>query len=359
VRWILDQVHGAREAAESGELAFGTVDSWLVWKLSGGERHVTDASNASRSLMFNIHAGVWDDKLLGILGVPRSMLPEVVASSGEVVLTDPDLYPARIPIAGIAGDQQAALFGQCCHVSGMAKNTYGTGCFLLMHTGEVPSHSKSRLLATVAWKIGERTEFADEGSIFIGGAVVQWLRDGLGLIRSAGEVERLAASVPDSGGVHLVPAFTGLGAPYWDPNARGVICGLTRGSSGGHLARAALESMAFQTADVLRAMQADAGIAVPELRVDGGAARNNLLMQFQADVLGVPVVRPHNTETTALGAAFLAGLAVGYWNDRDQLASLWTEERLFEPRMSRDKAGERYAGWRDAVARARSQVRAP
>jgi glycerol kinase len=359
VRWILDQVPGAREAAESGELAFGTVDSWLVWKLSGGKRHITDASNASRTLMFNIHAGVWDDKLLGILGVPRAILPEVVPSSGEVVLTDPDLYPARIPIAGIAGDQQAALFGQCCHVPGMAKNTYGTGCFLLMHTGHVPSHSKSRLLATVAWKIGDRTEFADEGSIFIGGAVVQWLRDGLGLIRSPEEVERLAASVPDSAGVHFVPAFTGLGAPYWDPNARGLICGLTRGSTAGHLARAALESMAFQTTDVLRAMQADAGIAVAELRVDGGAARNNLLMQFQADMLGVPVVRPHNTETTALGAAFLAGLAVGYWSDRDQLASLWAEERRFEPRMSRDRAGERYAGWRDAVARARSQVRAP
>jgi glycerol kinase len=359
VRWILDQVPGAREAAESGELAFGTVDSWLVWKLSGGTRHVTDASNASRTLMFNIHSGVWDDKLLGILGVPRSVLPEVVPSSGEVVLTDPDLFSSRVPIAGIAGDQQAALFGQCCHRPGMAKNTYGTGCFLLMHTGGAPSHSKSRLLATVAWKIDDHTEFADEGSIFIGGAVVQWLRDGLGLIRSADEVERLAASVPDSGGVHFVPAFTGLGAPYWDPNARGVICGLTRGSTSGQIARAALESMAFQTADVLRAMQADAGIAVAELRVDGGAARNNLLMQFQADLLGVPVVRPRNTETTALGAAFLAGLAVGYWSDRDQLASLWAEERLFEPRMSRDKAGERYAGWRDAVARARSQVRAP
>jgi glycerol kinase len=359
VRWILDQVPGARDAAESGELAFGTVDSWLIWKLSGGTCHVTDASNASRTLMFNIHAGVWDDKLLGILGVPRSMLPEVVPSSGEVARTDPELYPARIPIAGIVGDQQAALFGQCCHVPGMAKNTYGTGCFLLMHTGDAPSHSKSHLLATVAWKIGDRTEFADEGSIFIGGAVVQWLRDGLGLIRSAEEVEGLAASVPDSGGVHFVPAFTGLGAPHWDPNARGVICGLTRGSAGGHLARAALESMAFQTADVLRTMQADAGISVAELRVDGGAARNNLLMQFQADVLGVPVVRPHNTETTALGAAFLAGLAVGAWSNRDQLASLWAQERLFEPRMSRDKADERYAGWRDAVARARSQVRAP
>ncbi len=359
VRWILDQVPGAREGAESGELAFGTVDSWLVWKLSGGKRHVTDASNASRTLMFNIHAGVWDDKLLGILGVPRVMLPEVVPSSGEIVLSDPDLYAARIPIAGIVGDQQAALFGQCCHHPGMVKNTYGTGCFLLMHTGDVPTHSKSRLLATVAWKIGDHTEFANEGSIFIGGAVVQWLRDGLGLIRSAAEVERLAASVPDSGGVYFVPAFTGLGAPYWDPNARGVICGLTRGTAGGHLARAALESMAFQTTDVLRAMQADAGIAVGELRVDGGASGNDLLMQFQADMLGVPVVRPHNTETTALGAAFLAGLAVGYWSDREQLASLWAKERLFEPTMSRDKAVERHAGWRDAVARARSQERAP
>jgi len=359
VRWILDQVPGARAAAEGGELAFGTVDSWLVWKLSGGGCHVTDASNASRTLMYNIHAGGWDDKLLGILGVPRSILPEVVPSSGEVTLTDPDVYPARIPIAGIAGDQQAALFGQCCYIPGMAKNTYGTGCFLLMHTGEAPSHSKSRLLATVAWRIDDNTEFADEGSIFIGGAVVQWLRDGLGLIRTADEVEALASSVPDSGGVYFVPAFTGLGAPYWDPQARGVICGLSRGSTRAHLARAALESMAFQTADVLRAMQSDAGISVAELRVDGGAARNDLLMQFQADMLGVPVVRPRNTETTALGAAFLAGLAVGLWSDRDQLASLWVEDRQFEPRMSRDKAGERCAAWRDAVARARSQGQAP
>ncbi|HQR51932.1 MAG TPA: glycerol kinase GlpK [Burkholderiales bacterium] len=355
VRWILDHVPGARQAAERGELAFGTVDSWLVWKLSGGRRHVTDASNASRTLLYNIHAGAWDEKLLGILGVPRSMLPEVVPSSGEIALTDPDLFPAGIPIAGMAGDQQAALFGQCCHAPGMAKNTYGTGCFLLMHTGAVPTHSRNHLLTTVAWKIGDRTEFADEGSIFIGGAVVQWLRDGLGLIRSADEVERLAASVPDSAGVHFVPAFTGLGAPYWDPHARGLICGLTRGSTGGHLARAALESMAFQTTDVLRAMEADAAIRVAQLRVDGGAARDNLLMQFQADMLGVPVVRPRTTETTALGAAFLAGLAVAYWEDREQLSSLWWEERRFEPRMSRDEAATRYAAWRAAVARARSQ----
>jgi glycerol kinase len=356
VRWILDHVAGARSAAERGELAFGTVDSWLVWKLSGGRRHVTDVSNASRTLMFNIHAGDWDNKLLGILGVPRSMLPEIVPSSGEIALTDPDLYPARIPITGMAGDQQAALFGQCCHAPGMAKNTYGTGCFLLMHTGASPAHSKNRLLATVAWRIGEGTEFAEEGSIFIGGAVVQWLRDGLGLIRSAGEVEELAASVRDSAGVHFVPAFTGLGAPHWDAHARGLISGLTRGSTGGHIARAALESMAFQTTDVLRAMERDAAIKVAQLRVDGGAARNNLLMQFQADMLGVPVVRPRNTETTALGAAFLAGLAVGYWRDRDQLASLWAEERRFEPRMSRTEAEARYAAWCGAVAQARASA---
>jgi glycerol kinase len=356
IRWILDQVAGARSAAQRGELAFGTVDSWLVWKLSGGRRHVTDVSNASRTLMFNIHAGDWDDKLLGILGVPRSMLPEIVPSSGEIALTDPDLYPARIPITGMAGDQQAALFGQCCHAPGMAKNTYGTGCFLLMHTGAGPAHSKNRLLATVAWRIGERTEFAEEGSIFIGGAVVQWLRDGLGLIRSAAEVEELAASVRDSAGVHFVPAFTGLGAPHWDAHARGLISGLTRGSTGGHIARAALESMAFQTTDVLRAMERDAAIKVAQLRVDGGAARNNLLMQFQADMLGVPVVRPRNTETTALGAAFLAGLAVGYWRDRDQLASLWAEERRFEPCMSSTEAAARYAAWCAAVARARGSA---
>ena len=359
LRWMLDQVPGAREAAESGELAFGTVDSWLVWKLSGGARHVTDASNASRTLLFNIHAGVWDDKLLGILGIPRAVLPEVVASSGEVALTDPDLYSARIPIAGIAGDQQAALFGQCCHEAGMAKNTYGTGCFLLLHTGDAPTHSKSGLLATVAWRIRDRTEFADEGSVFIGGAVVQWLRDGLGLIRSTDEIEPLAASVADSGGVHFVPAFTGLGAPHWDPNARGIICGLTCGTSRAHVARAALESMAFQTVDVLRAMQADAGIGVAELRVDGAAARNDLLMQFQADILGVPVVRPRIMDTTALGAAFLAGLAVGYWSDREQVTALWEQDRRFEPTLPADAVERRYAAWRQAVARAKSQLRPP
>lgn len=356
-RWLLDHVPDARDQAESGELAFGTVDSWLTWKLTGGETHVTDASNASRTLAFNIHAGVWDDKLLGILGIPRAVLPNVVASSQQIGLTAPGLFAERIPITGIAGDQQAALFGQCCHAPGMAKNTYGTGCFLLMHTGLHPTHSRSRLLATVAWKIGAVTEYADEGSVFVAGAVVQWLRDGLGVIRSAAEVEALANSVPDSGGVYFVPAFTGLGAPYWDAHARGTISGLTRGSTAAHLARAALESMAFQTADVLKAMQADAGIPVAELRVDGGAARNDLLMQFQADLLGVPVVRPRNTETTALGAAFLAGLAVGYWEDRSELATLWQEERRFEPVMPRDEAEHRYAGWREAVARARSNLR--
>jgi glycerol kinase len=352
LRWILDHVPGARRAAEQGELAFGTVDSWLAWKLSGGARHVTDASNASRTLMFNIHAGCWDDKLLELLGIPRAMLPEVVASSGEVARTDANFYARRIPIAGIAGDQQAALFGQSCHRLGMVKNTYGTGCFLLMHTGDAATRSKNRLLATVAWKIGDRTEYAQEGSVFIAGAVIQWLRDGLGLIRSAEEVEGLAASVPDNGGVYCVPAFTGLGAPHWDPNARGIICGLTRGSSRAHLARAALESMAYQTADVLQAMQADARIPVAELRVDGGAARNDLLMQFQADLLRVPVVRPRVTEITALGAAFLAGLAVGYWRDRDEIGRLWRYERRFEPTMPVDRVEQRLAGWRDAVSRA-------
>jgi glycerol kinase len=352
LRWILDHVPGARRAAEQGALAFGTVDSWLVWRLSGGARHVTDASNASRTLLFNIHTGCWDDELLATMGIPRGLLPEVVASSGEIASTDASLYASSIPIAGIAGDQQAALFGQSCHLPGMAKNTYGTGCFLLMHTGDTPRHSRNRLLATVAWKIGERTEYAHEGSVFIAGAAIQWLRDGLGLIRSADEVEALAASVPDSGGVYFVPAFTGLGAPHWDPNARGTICGLTRGSTRAHLARAALESMAFQSADVLQAMQAEAQIAVAELRVDGGASRNDLLMQFQADMLGVPVVRPRVTEITALGAAFLAGLAVGYWRDREEIGALWRGERRFEPNLSADAVEQRLAGWRNAVSRA-------
>lgn len=349
--WILENVSGARQRAEAGELAFGTVDSWLVWKLTGGAAHITDASNASRTLLFNIHTGDWDDELLSVLGVPRALLPRVVASSG--VAGHAAVFPAAVPIAGIAGDQQAALFGQCCFVPGMAKNTYGTGCFLLMHTGERPVASRHKLLTTVAWQIGGKTEYALEGSVFIAGAAVQWLRDGLGIIREAAEVEALAGSVTDNGGVYLVPAFAGLGAPHWDPYARGAIVGLTRGSSAAHLARAALESIAYQTADVLEAMHADSGIRLAELRVDGGAARNGLLMQFQADLLGVPVVRPEVHETTALGAACLAGLAVGYWSSREEIAGRWRAERRFEPAMTRERAQALQAGWRRALERAK------
>jgi len=354
VRWILDHVPGARARAGAGELAFGTVDSWLLWQLTGGKVHLTDASNASRTLMFNIHNGDWDDKLLGILRVPRALLPSVVDSSGVVAHAEESLFGARIPIAGIAGDQQAALFGQRCIAPGMVKNTYGTGCFMLMHTGERPVDSHSRLLTTVAWQRGSLREFALEGSVFIAGAAVQWLRDGLGLIRSAEEVEALAASVPDNGGVYLVPAFTGLGAPHWDPYARGVLAGLTRGSTAAHVARATLESIAYQTADILSAMQADAGVALKELRVDGGATRNDLLMQFQADILGVPVVRPRMLESTAQGAAFLAGLGVGFWNDAAEIDRHWSTERLFEPCMEPARRAELLAGWQRALERAKA-----
>jgi glycerol kinase len=355
--WILDNVPGARERAERGELAFGTVDSWLVWNLTGGERHVTDASNASRTMFYNIHRGEWDPELLTALRVPPALLPEVVPSSEVYGKTAARLLACRVPISGIAGDQQAALFGQVCDRPGMVKNTYGTGCFMLMHTGERPVVSGRKLLSTVACRIGGRTEYALEGSVFVAGAAVQWLRDGLGIIRSSGEVEALAASVPDNGGVYLVPAFTGLGAPHWDPYARGSLFGLTRGTTAGHIARAALESIAFQTADLLAAMEDDAGIVLSELRVDGGATSNDLLMQFQADLLGVPVVRPKVRETTALGAAFLAGLAVGFWRDRLEIGKLWQAERTFIPALNRGRADELRSRWRRALDRAKGWER--
>jgi glycerol kinase len=358
VRWILDRVPGARARAEAGELAFGTVDSWLLWKLTGGAAHLTDASNASRTLLFNIHTGDWDDKLLRILRIPRAMLPRVVDCSGVVAHTEDSLFGVSVPVAGIAGDQQAALFGQRCVTPGMVKNTYGTGCFMLMHTGERPVDSHSRLVTTIAWQLATQREFALEGSIFVAGAAVQWLRDGLGLIRSVDDVEQLAGSVPDNGGVYLVPAFTGLGAPHWDPYARGVLAGLTRGSTAGHVARATLESIAYQTADILAAMQADAGIALKELRVDGGATRNNLLMQFQADILGVPVVRPKMLESTAQGAAFLAGLGVGFWRDAAELDRHWSAERVFEPRMDAAQRGRLLEDWQRALERAKAWERA-
>ncbi len=352
--WILDHVPGARRDAEAGRLAFGTVDSWLVWKLSGGSAHVTDVSNASRTLLYNIHTGAWDRELLEIFNVPAGVLPEVRASSGVVAETAGDLFAARIPIAGIAGDQQAALFGQRCIVPGMVKNTYGTGCFMLMHTGARPIHSRAKLLTTAACKTGAALEYALEGSVFIAGAVVQWLRDGLGIIKSTAEIEPLAASVADNGGVCFVPAFAGLGSPHWDPYARGTIVGLTRGTRAGHIARAALESIAYQTADVLAAMESDSGIKLKELRVDGGAARNDTLMQFQADVLGVSVVRPRIQETTALGAAYLAGLGVGYWRNEEELTAQWQSERVFEPKMGRGEAQALLAVWRKAVGRAKN-----
>ncbi|MCE0521291.1 MAG: glycerol kinase GlpK [Methylacidiphilales bacterium] len=349
IRWILDNVSGARAAAEKGKLAFGTIDSWLIWKLTGGKVHVTDPSNASRTMLYNIRTGAWDDELLKILKVPRSMLPKV-AKSSEVY---GDAEQLDIPIAGIGGDQQAALFGQACHKPGMAKNTYGTGCFMLMNTGTAPMPSKNNLITTVAWQTGDKLEYALEGSIFIAGAVVQWLRDGLGIIKHSADVEKLAASVPDNGGVYLVPAFAGLGAPHWDQYARGSISGLTRGSTAAHIARAALEGIAFQVADVLSAMEADSKIKMKELRVDGGACANNLLMQFQADLLGVPVVRPAILETTALGAAYLAGLAVGFWRNEAEIARQWKVDHTFEPAMKSDRREKLRASWNKALDRAR------
>ncbi|MBZ9750255.1 glycerol kinase GlpK [Deinococcus sp. HMF7604] len=354
IAWMLDAVPGARDRAERGELACGTVDTWLVWQLTGGELHVTDTSNASRTLLLNIHTGDWDDDLLALLRVPRALLPQVRPSSEVYGETAPGLLGARVKIAGIAGDQQAATFGQVCLHRGMAKNTYGTGCFMLMNTADEVVTSQNRLLSTVAWQRGEARTYALEGSVFVAGAVVQWLRDGLGLIRDAAEVEALATSVPDSGGVFFVPAFVGLGAPYWDPYARGTVVGLTRGSTGAHLARAALDSVAFQAADLLDAMERDSGVGLSDLRVDGGASRNNLLMQVQADLLGVTVTRPKVTETTALGAAFLAGLAVGYWQDEAELEALWQVDRQFEPGLDPADREQRLARWRRAVERSRA-----
>ncbi len=348
--WLLDNVSGARARAEAGELAFGTIDSWLIWNLTGGKTHITDASNAARTLLFDIHRGDWDGALLKLFAIPRALLPEVVASSAQVALTDASLFGAAIPIAGIAGDQQAALFGQRCIEPGMVKNTYGTGCFMLMHTGDRPVQSNNKLLTTTAWRINGRDQYALEGSVFVAGAAVQWLRDGLGIIKNSSDVEALAASVADNGGVYCVPAFTGLGSPHWNPHARGTLTGLTRGSTAAHIARATLESIAFQTADVLRAMEADAGSPLTELRVDGGAARNALLMQFQADLLGVPVICPEQGEITALGAAYLAGLGVGYWNGASDIDSRNAMSRRYEPAMSRDQADQHMAEWNRALA---------
>jgi glycerol kinase len=357
IRWTLDNVPGAKARADAGTLAFGTVDSWLVWKLTGRARHITDVSNASRTLLFNIHTLQWDDELLALFGVPASMLPEVRSSSEVYGNVSDSLGIDGVPIAGIAGDQQAALFGQMCLQPGMSKNTYGTGCFLLQNIGTTPTRSTQQLVTTVAWQIGGRTEYALEGSVFIGGAVVQWIRDGLGLIRTAAEIEPLAASVSDNGGVYLVPAFAGLGAPHWDPYARGTIVGITRGTSSGHIARAALESIAYQVADLLDAMAADAGIPLKELRVDGGAATNNMLMQFQADLLGVPVVRPAVTETTALGAAYLAGLAVAYWKSVDEVSGQWKVDQRFEPTMPRAAVNTLRARWSEALERSKGWER--
>jgi glycerol kinase len=352
VQWILQNVKGARAKAKAGQLAFGTVDSWLVWNLTGGAVHVTDVSNASRTMLYNIVKGEWDDELLKIFSVPRSMLPEVRSSSE--VYGHTTLFGGSIPIAGIAGDQQSALFGQACTKPGMVKNTYGTGCFMLMNTGTKPVASKNNLLTTVAWRIGDRTEYALEGSIFIAGAVVQWLRDGLEFFRTSPEIEALAASVPDTGGVYVVPAFAGLGAPHWDQYARGTMVGLTRGTTRAHIARAALEGIALQVMDVLKAMEADSGIKLKELRVDGGASANDLLMQLQADLLNVPVVRPKVAETTALGAAYLAGLAVGFWKSQADIARQWQVDKRFKPSMKAAARTKMADGWARALGRSKA-----
>ncbi|MCA9139347.1 MAG: glycerol kinase GlpK [Planctomycetales bacterium] len=354
LRWLLDNVPDARRRAGAGELAFGTIDSWLIWKLTGGRVHVTDVTNASRTMLLNLETGQWDDELLSLFDIPPSVLPDVVPSSHVYGQTDAELLGGPIAIAGSAGDQQAALFGQNCTRHSMAKNTYGTGCFMLMHVGETPLVSKNRLLTTVAAGVGNRPEYALEGSVFVAGAAVQWLRDGLGMIQSSSEIEPLAASVPDSAGVYVVPALAGLGTPHWDSYARGTIVGLTRGTNRGHIARATLEGIAFQVADVFDAMKQDAGFPIQELRVDGGASANNLLMQFQADIMQTPVVRPQVTETTSQGAAYLAGLATGFWKDLDELATIWKSERVFEPTMSDGEVARRRARWADALERSKS-----
>jgi glycerol kinase len=353
--WLLDNIPGARKRAENGDLCFGTVDSWLIYKLTAGKLHVSDASNASRTLLLNIHTGQWDDELLKLFNIPRAVLPKVVPSSGIVGMTDAALLGEEIPIAGIAGDQQAATFGQACFAPGMAKNTYGTGCFMLINTGTKAVASRNKLLTTIAWQgpASSRAAYALEGSVFMGGATIQWLRDGLGLIKTASEVEALAGSVEDTGDVYLVPAFAGLGTPHWDGYARGALVGMTRGTGRAQIARAALESIALQSADVFDAMRADSGIALKELRVDGGACANNLLMQMQADFLGVPVVRPKVTETTALGAAYLAGLATGFWKDASEISAQWQMDRRFEPKMSAPQRHTKMARWREAVERSK------
>lgn len=357
IRWILDNVEGARAAADNGDLLFGTVDSWLVWKLTDGKVHVTDVTNASRTLLFNIHSLEWDEELLEILDLPPSMLPEVRSSSEIYGQTGPDIFSTPVTISGIAGDQQAALFGQICTRPGMAKNTYGTGCFMLMQTGEKPVESRNNLLTTIAWQLDGKTYYALEGSVFIGGAVVQWLRDGLGIIRHSSEVEELARKAESTDGVYLVPAFSGLGAPHWDPYARGALVGITRGTGPGQIARAALDSIAYQSADLLRAMESDAGIRLTELRVDGGASVNNLLMQFQADILDVPVVRPTITETTALGAGYLAGLASGFWDSLETISGNWEIEKRFKPAMQDQDRSRLVEGWNRAVSRSKNWVK--
>jgi glycerol kinase len=353
IDWILDHVEGARAMAEKGELAFGTIDTWLIWNLSQGKVHATDVSNASRTMLFNIHTLEWDQELLKIFNIPQSMLPEVKSSS-EIYCHSTGLFSTSIPVAGVAGDQQAALFGQLCVKPGMVKNTYGTGCFMVMNTGEKPIDSLNNLLTTIAWKIGDRVEYALEGSIFIAGAVVQWLRDGLGAVRKSGDVEKLAMKVSDNGGVYFVPAFAGLGAPHWNQHARGTMVGITRGTTTAHIARASLESIAYQTLEVLQAMEADSGITIKELRVDGGATVNNFLMQFQSDIIGTRVIRPAITETTALGAAYLAGLATGFWKNIDDLEHQWKPERKFEPLMESEKVKDLIHHWSRAVSAAKA-----
>ena len=355
IKWILDHVPGARKRAEEGKLRFGTVDSWLVWRLTRGETHVTDVTNASRTMLFNIHELKWDEELLKLLDIPLSMMPEVKSNSEIYGHTKTTIFAHKVPIAGIAGDQQAALFGQMCLDPGSIKNTYGTGCFVMLNTGEKPIVSKNNLLTTIAWQIGNKVNYALEGSIYVGGSVVQWLRDGLGVINSSSDVESLAQSVPDSGGVYFVPALTGLAAPYWDPYARGTIVGITRGTTAAHIARAALDGIAFQTYDIAQAMAKDMNDRLSELKVDGGASRNNLLMQFQADLLGIDVVRPKITETTAIGAAYLAGLGVGYWDSVDELRRQWKVERTFTPNLDSETVRTAREGWADAISRTLSK----
>ena len=355
VRWILDNIDGCRTKAMEGKLAFGTIDSWLIWNLTG-RKHITDVTNASRTLLYNIHDMCWDNELLDIFSIPKSILPAVQPSSLIYGKTKPNLFKEKITVSGIAGDQQAALFGQNCIEPGMVKNTYGTGCFMLMNTGSKPIISDHNLLTTIAWKLNEKVEYALEGSVFMGGAIVQWLRDGLGIINSSDEIEKVATSIEDSDGVYLVPSFAGMGAPHWDPHARGLIMGLTRGSTSAHIARAALESIAYQCFDLLKAMEADSGIKLTQLRVDGGASVNNFLMQFQANLLDIPVIRPKITETTALGAAFLAGLSVGFWKNKEDISKHWKPEIIFNSKINKYEMSRYYSGWTKAIKKARSDL---